>query len=75
MESLTIKSNCSLETTVELKSDEPMAVEEGHLERFDSVESFQTRTSMESLQTRTSTESYETVRPFLFFSKITCQIL
>lgn len=55
MESLTTKSKCSLATSdVELKSEELTVVEEGHLERFDSVESFQTRTSL---------ESYETVRP------------
>lgn len=55
MESLTTESNCSLAPAeMELKLEELTAVEEGHLERFDSVESF---------QTRTSTESYETVRP------------
>ena len=55
MESLTTESNCSVATAeMELKLEELTAVGEGHLERFDSVESF---------QTRTSTESYETVRP------------
>ena len=54
MESITNKSNGSLDADgMELTSEQLSVVEKGHLERFDSVE---------SLQTRTSTESYETVR-------------
>lgn len=54
MESLSVNSNCSLHTgEVELKSEEVASVNATHLERVDSVESF---------QTGTSTETYETVR-------------
>ena len=54
MESLRVNSNCSLHTCeVELKSEELATADATHLERVDSVESF---------QTGTSTETYETVR-------------
>ena len=54
MESLTVNSNCSLHTgEVELKSEELATADATHLERVDSVESF---------QTGTSTETFETVR-------------
>lgn len=73
-----MKSNCSLHTTVDLKSptEQPIS-DEGrvHLERFDSVESFQTRTSIESSESMASTESYETVRLDFFLFEITCRSL
>lgn len=54
MESLSVNSNCSLHTgEVELKSEELATADATHLERVDSVESF---------QTGTSTATFETVR-------------
>ena len=68
MESLSVDSNCSLHTgEVELKSQELATVDPAHLERVDSVESF---------QTGTSTETYETVslNQFYLIFEFTCQI-
>ncbi|XP_022779325.1 uncharacterized protein LOC111320864 isoform X1 [Stylophora pistillata] len=77
MESLKSESRRSLPTEMDCKSstEEPVSDEEVQLERFDSVESFRTRTSTESRTvSMVSTESYETASSsFPSWDRNSCQ--